>query len=187
MFKCFQKKAPKALPAFDTYRAAGCCFVEGNLVLAGLQPRKGRPVVSGLGGHKEAADTHYLDTAVRETLEELLGSAVIPKKAIEKIQRLVQPSHVVNHGDYVVCYYSFDDLKVFLRVAKQYGVRTYIYDKFPASVQDLVFKRKKSQTTEVETLGLLPLAMCVYSTIDGRFLEDLSEWLVFKTNIFERV
>jgi hypothetical protein len=53
-----------------TCEAAGIVFTNGTHILAGYQPRKKNPHISGLGGSKQK-DESYMQTAWRETLEEL--------------------------------------------------------------------------------------------------------------------
>jgi 8-oxo-dGTP pyrophosphatase MutT (NUDIX family) len=49
---------------------AGCIFTDGNLILAGYQPKG--PYISGIGGSSFDGEEPIV-TAMREVMEELLG------------------------------------------------------------------------------------------------------------------
>ena len=73
------KKSPKRLftrlvninaENVENFRAAGSVFTDSKIILAGYQPRKKKPFISGIGGKREEGES-YMDTAIRETVEEL--------------------------------------------------------------------------------------------------------------------
>ena len=59
----------KAAPEDESnFMGAGCIFTNGTHVLAGFQPNKKSPAISGFGGKRHGTET-FTQTALRETLE----------------------------------------------------------------------------------------------------------------------
>jgi hypothetical protein len=64
MFQCFDcLKKQKQKETKDEYTACGVVFTDGRHILAGYQPNKKNPCISGIGGMKEKGETHF-DTAM---------------------------------------------------------------------------------------------------------------------------
>lgn len=150
------------------YKAAGCLFTNGTHVLAGLQKKHGRQVISGFGGSKREGET-YTRTALREVIEELL-EVNVSDSVLVTIELRVKPAKINLRGSYVVLDYTFDDLEEILRLAEPFCRDTPLYVFFPWTVTDLIYNRTKTQG-EVSTLCLLPLEPTL--TISPDFLGDL--------------
>lgn len=163
------------------YKAAGSVFTDGKLILAGYQPKKRKPFISGIGGGKESGET-YADTAVRETLEELFEFKEIPEKLTKEIQSEVVPQRVVQSASYVMVVYDFSGLEQILKLVKKHNLNSPLYDFIPTTLMDLLFKRKLDMSStnlffkpEISHLALLPLVNHPRGTpfVDSYFIEDM--------------
>ncbi len=139
------------------YASAGCIFHNEQFILAGYQPRKQKPVLSGLGGRKEG-DEECIVTALRETIEELLDLQTVPLDFIREIQESIPFERYIQSGDYVSFLYSFDDLQKMLELLKCKGIHSELYDEFPTNLLALLFNRKQlAYPAEISHLVLFPL------------------------------
>ena len=156
------------------YSAAGSVFTDGKLILAGYQPRKRKPFISGIGGKKEVGET-YMQTAIRETVEELFEFKTISAALIEEIKQTVKPQRVLQNDNYVFGVYTFADLEAMLKIISRYELKTELYDIFPLSLMDLVFKRKLISKPEISHLCILPLVKHTKSNpfVNAYFVEDM--------------
>jgi hypothetical protein len=151
-------------PLISTFSAAGILFTNGKHVLAGYQPHKEVPKLSGIGGLREG-DEHYMTTALRETLEELFGFAFMEDSLLAKLERKLPPVAVLQNENYVLVIMTFEQLERLLRIVKKGGPHQYLYEKFPETVADLVFQRKTTTTAEIQSFAVLPLID--YSALPG--------------------
>ena len=141
---------------YSQFTAAGCLFTDGVHVLAGYQPNKREPSISGLGGNKLSGES-YKRTAFRETLEELFDTRV-SGRLLDIVEMSLEPKSTMMNGKYILLYYSFEDLEVVLQFASAYCQHTQLYDEWPLTINDLIFNRKYSKDSEVAHLCLLPFA-----------------------------
>ena len=152
----------------QTYTAAGCIFTDGNVVLAGYQPRKKPAILTGLGGKREALELPQ-ETAWREVLEELFEWAETPLHLVATLCTL-SPKKIIERGDYIQYVYSFDHLQHMLEiVAEEWPSFSPVYTSPPRTLHDLLLKRKKADV-EVTTLCLLPVQG---QEVAGHFKKDL--------------
>ena len=151
------------------YSAAGCLFVSDQHVLAGYQPHKRTAVISGFGGKREGGE-EPLQTAWRETLEELLGIYSVPKELIEYGMN-EEPIKSMSSNGYTQVVYTFTSLE---RVLKEVSINSPLYNQTPRSVSDLIFRRKQGDHlhTEVPVLCLLPLEGQI---VANHFIKDILE------------
>jgi hypothetical protein len=160
----------------DFYKGAGCLFTDGVRVLAGYQPNKKSPFISGIGGSKKAGET-YFDTALRETMEELFGLTKYPVKMIDEL-KMIEPKNVYQNLDYVNLVYSFEDLDLFLLVLNKYkkDLKSTLYKTVPFTLNSLLLDRVYDKGAEISQLVLLPLVVHNPSTpfVDPLFLKDMS-------------
>lgn len=175
MFNWISKTKPekKPLPVIDSFEAAGVIFTNRHFVLAGWQPRKSMPKMSGIGGMRNGSEP-YVVTALRELVEELYGCAEVPIALIHKLMTKFEPIAVFKNDHYVNVIYSFEDLEGMLAAINKAGIKTYFYEKPPQTLVDLIFKRKKSAVAEVESLTILPLDLFKNGCIDPDFQMDVS-------------
>jgi hypothetical protein len=145
---------------------AGCLFTNGSVVLCGFQPKLGK--ISGFGGASKPFETPF-ETAIRETLEELLGVSEVPHELIAKMPHCDR--HIA-YPAYTCFLYSFDDLETILRRARRYYVTSEYYAEFPSTIGELILRRHISEGMEVTDLFLSPTD--TGSTMCKSFQKDLN-------------
>lgn len=129
--------------------------------------------LSGFGGKMRFAEI-AIETAWRETLEELFGfhSNFIKDRLVELCS--IRPLRIMNSGDYVCFVYTFKDLEKALSILKKYHPISPFYRYFPTTVLDLILNRREfpgGPESEVGALALLPVST---QNIAPEFLGDLS-------------
>ena len=165
-----------SLPSFPDYTGAGILFVEGPVVLAGIQKYGrvlvgGKAVLSGLGGRKEPTDLDWLHTAWREVIEELFNVKQLPASLLQELRLLGPGQHTVFTSGYVLAHLGFTELTRVLVLCKQHGLTSNLYEKMPLTITDLVMNRQCSSQAEIGPLALLPVQHRVL--ISEQFLSDL--------------
>ncbi len=137
---------------------AGCVFTDGKHVLAGYQPHKMKPSITGIGGHREGEET-YLQTAYRETIEEIYNvtNSQIPIGLIDKLTRTLVPTKIKMKKGYVIVTFTFEDFKVFLTLCKKSGLRSPVYATMPKTLMDVIQGRSYDLRAEISTFALLPV------------------------------
>jgi len=151
------------------YKGAGVLFTNGTHVLAGYQSNKKKPCITGIGGSRELCET-FLETALRETVEELLNVKEVPSQLICNLSDRLNPLSVISNNDYIMVLYSFQQLETFLTILKENSIVTDLYEEFPLTLEELVLKRKHNKESEIKQFALLPLEC---SQISKDFLKDL--------------
>jgi len=159
--------------AEESYKAAGCVFKSTHHILAGYQPKKKTPYISGIGGKKEAHES-FMDTALRELVEELLEANPTPE-LIQDIKVSVTPTKVVQNGSYILVLYTFESLISILKLLKRHAVNSPLYDTVPETLIDLLLKRKISSKSEISHLCILPLVEHDRKNpfVDPYFIKDM--------------
>jgi hypothetical protein len=150
------KPPPFQFPTYSIFMGAGCVFADDKHIIGGYQPHKERPCISGIGGHAEEGET-YLQTAYRETIEEIFHVSTIPSGLVDTLIRLMRPRDIRNAKGYVILRFTFEDLETFLRICKQAKLQSPLYTKFPRTLFDLIRTRKTDKNAELSTLCLLPI------------------------------
>lgn len=155
-----RRNAPQALalPVYPQHMGAGCAFTDRKHVLAGYQPHKKRPGITGIGGHREGTET-YLETAYRETIEEIFNvtSSEIPKGLIEKLIRTMKPRKFTLSKGYVIVTFTFEDLNLFLKLCRKSGLKSPLYAKMPTNLLEVIQTRGYDLTAEISSFALLPV------------------------------
>jgi len=155
----------------EGYKAAGSVFTDGKIILAGYQPRKRVPTISGIGGKKEDGET-YMKTAIRETLEELFEIEV-SAQLISELE-VIPPQKIVQNGSYIIAVYTFNDLENMLKFIKRKGLTSKLYDIMPSTLMELIFNRKLVENPEISHLALLPLVKHGDAPlVDKYFIKDM--------------
>jgi hypothetical protein len=144
-------------PPIPKFKAAGCFFTdEGErYVLAGYQQTKTIPKLSGIGGAKLSGETP-VQTALRETVEELFDIEKVPRCLLQELEVNVPPRRVVQNHSYQLVCYTFEDLELILMILASRGIKTTLYDTFPKTIHELLFQRKVRKEAEISHLALLP-------------------------------
>jgi hypothetical protein len=159
----------------EPFVKAGTVFTNGRVVLGGYQGRDGERHISGIGGKREGDETFW-ETAIRETVEELLHVDHVPNEVITRFYYSCVPQMVNKNENYILVQHSFEDLEVLLHLIKSAGIVSPIYQDFPVNVMDLVLKRRIGATRpELTHLVLLPFVDHVGGPMVKRhFLGDMS-------------
>ena len=89
------------------YTSAGCIFTNGTHILGGYQPNKQAPCISGIGGKREGCE-EFVETAMREMLEEIFGIYARPDFVTALM--VVPYERLLISGDYVSLIYSFSSV-----------------------------------------------------------------------------
>jgi hypothetical protein len=133
--------------------SAGIVFKSETHVLMGYQPDKN--MISGIGG-KPIGNETSIETAFRETIEELFG--LQPSKSLMEV--LVNNfgfKPEVKNDSYTMFIYTIDELLHFLCVIKSYSGSSPYYTNFPTSLDSLLFDRRTPLGVEVSHLCMVPI------------------------------
>jgi hypothetical protein len=151
-------------------------FTDGKRVLAGYQPNKEKPFVSGIGGSKKSGET-YFETALRETMEELFGVSKYPDKLLDEL-KMIEPKNICQNSGYVNLIYSFDDLGLFLLVLDKHKteLESSVYKNIPKTMSSILLDRIYEKDAEISHVLLLPLVEHDPNNpfVDPLFLKDMA-------------
>ena len=125
-------------------------FTDGTRVLAGYQTKTRK--IGGFGGKTEGSENR-IQTALRETIEELFGVVDVPAELISK---LPISENYIEYPEYTCFFYNFEDLQTFIRRASRYIKSSQLYAVFPTTVWELIQNRNYTDSAEVGELYLLP-------------------------------
>jgi hypothetical protein len=168
---------PSSYPIIKDYEAAGVLFIDDKHFLAGYQPKKRWPCITGIGGAKEEGDKGYVCTAFRELFEELFDWKSPAPSLLKRIAAEIQPTAVFQNDSYVSIALSFKDLEKILSAARRESSRSPFYDKFPMTTWELIRNRKILADAEVQQLLLLPIVKGstgkLNLTIHSELLDDV--------------
>ena len=141
-------------------------FTDGNRVLAGYQTKTRK--IGGFGGKSQDGESR-VETALRETVEELFGVIDVPAELISK---LPVSQNYIEYPEYTCFVYNFEDLQTFIRRAGRYINSSPLYTVFPTTVWELLQNRIFSDSAEVGELYLMPTGKF---TVSRAFERDLLE------------
>jgi hypothetical protein len=159
----------------EGFKAAGVAFTNSVHVLAGYQPHKKHPSISGIGGSREPGES-YMQTALRECVEELFEPTSIPKTLIPKLAGIA-PQKVIQTGSYINAIYTFDDLHAMFLIIKRAGLQSPLYKTFPKTLMELIMNRKFTSAAEISHLVLLPVvAQSAETYMDPNFVADMTSF-----------
>ncbi len=177
-------KSKRASPEGNDFKGAGCMFTNGTTLLAGYQKKKGKSIISGLGGSRQGEET-FMETALRETIEELFDIEDIDPVFLEKLTKFLRPRDVIfmeveDWGIYITVIYSYSDLEKLLDFThKSKSVkRSSLYKTFPDTICKLLLNRiiPTGSPPEITHLTLVPLDSTIANaTISPDFLEDITK------------
>ena len=157
---------------YNNFKGAGCIFTNKIHILAGYQPNKKEPTISGFGGKRQGTET-YIETALRETIEELFHIKDVPIALLDRIRDTVVPERILYQGHYRAIIYTFDHLIEILACVKYYIGKSDLYpDGFPMTLNDLIIERKINASAEISQLCVLPVSNNL--TIDSFFIKDIN-------------
>jgi len=134
---------------------AGLLFTDKNVVLAGYKPYCNH--ITGIGGKPQKNET-LLQTAFRETVEELVG--VFDSCVVPELEAKIVPFTSVENSGYTHFLCSMDDLVVFLEIVSVYPSK--FYNRSPRTLEDLILKRKIIKGAEIAQLAVIPFVPDVH-------------------------
>ena len=169
-WSCKPETIIRSVSQYNDFTAAGVLFTNKSHVLVGWQ-LKDKPTLTGLGGSRKQGE-NYVTTAHREMIEELFDVENVPPKLLITLQTMKRLTTLQNDS-YVNIVYTFNTLQEILRHAYNCGVKTKIYKRFPLTIHDLVLLREPSQTSEIQSLAILPIASDI--NINPEFQYDVDE------------
>jgi hypothetical protein len=155
------------------FKAAGTIFTNGSTVLAGYQKEDRSPSINGIGGKRTGTET-YMQTALRETVEELFGVRDNFDKLIRALERNLVPTKIYKSGNYVLVLYTFKDLEVLLQCAATYLKKSPLYTKFPKTLSNLLLDRDANVNPRPEIIHLCILPVVKGCYIDSQLIDDFS-------------
>lgn len=161
IFRLFRREPPIVIvyPPIKDYKGAGCFFHDDKHCLAGYQPRKKSPLISGIGGNKERNEV-YVYTAFRELIEELFEPRIpIPGELINLLGNKIKYHNVHVTKGYVILDYGFDDLVKILKLCKQFGLKTPLYKTFPLTLHQVIHDRIPIHSSEISHFALIPMIL----------------------------
>jgi len=155
-------------------------FTNGRVVLGAYQSKRGTISISGIGGSRDGDET-FIETALRETVEELFDVKDVPKRLLNTLEKSLRPTSIRGKdvggwGLYVLVIYTFEDLETILKCAAS-SLNTPLYAKFPRTVSALLLDRNpaKSPHTEITYLTLIPVGEQYATTkIHPDLIEDMA-------------
>lgn len=148
---------------------AGCVFTNNKIILGGYQSRKRIPMITGLGGKREGNEDP-IQTAWRETLEELFELEIIEKIILDYCLEK-KPDQILESKGYIQYVFSFSVLEDILRKCRDENVKSRLYNDFPLTLQELLLNRTtQKKESEISQLCLLPMEG---QTIAKHFMKDI--------------
>jgi hypothetical protein len=154
------------------FLTAGCIFTNNTHILAGYQPNKKIPCISGFGGKRQGNEDFRI-TAIRETVEELFDMKDISMDLINYINDQIIPTKIIINGTHVNVVLSFNHMMDVISYIKEYGAHSDIYpDGIPTTIPELIFNRYAKESSEIQNICILPLSKIL--PIDPSFIEDLN-------------
>ena len=88
--------------------SAGCFFTDGKLYLAGYQPKKKNPYITGIGGHVELGEDEF-EAAFRELIEELFEIHPVSKDLLKELLAKYVPHRRVCNNSYTIFEFTFNE------------------------------------------------------------------------------
>jgi len=172
LFSCFKSQKKN-----QDFVAAGIVFTDGKLILAGYQPKKTYPYISGIGGLKKNNETPQ-ETAIRETLEEIFHIENVEEHILDLIKSIIS-SKTITNGTYVFFVYSFNDLEKLLNIVNNFGIKSPLYKQIPTTLSELMLNRDTAIESEISHLCLLPLVKHdnKLPLVDKNLIKDMKQIL----------
>jgi hypothetical protein len=149
---------------------AGILFTDGRFTLSGVNKYS---EMTGIGGKKKGEETP-VQTALRETIEELFEPEEIPSGFFEELYTKLVFDNMMAKSNYRTFIMNFNDLKLFFVTAKKYNLKSKVYDVLPSTIQDLILERKVVKDAELRYMMLIPnLPLHTELDFDGCFVNDI--------------
>jgi hypothetical protein len=149
---------------------AGILFTDGKFTLSGVNKYS---EMTGIGGKKKDKETP-IQTAIRETVEELFEPEEIPAGLFEELYMKLIFDNMMFRSNYSTFIMNFNDLKVFFVTVKKYELRSKVYDILPSTIEQLILERKVMKNAELRYIMLIPnTPLHTELDFDGCFVNDI--------------
>ena len=130
--------------------SAGCLFIENNSVLCGYAHRYAS--YTGFGGKALALESP-LQTAVRETVEELYGIDLVGTMGQDFCKVLKEyPFHERKGYFFVRC--PFSAISEFYEILSAHGITSPYYKELPRNIDELISLRRPDFDAEIYDLAI---------------------------------
>ena len=132
------------------------------------------PKPSGIGGKRQGDET-TIQTAIRETIEELFELEEIPNDLLELLHNNLTFNTVISRGGYSTFVMDFKyDLEVIFNTLKMFPVKSRVYYELPSTLLELILERKILKSSELSHILLVPnLPLEDELDFDGCFVNDI--------------
>ena len=149
-----------------TIVGAGCLFIQKGYALVGYSQKYKH--YSGFGGKQNAGETH-IQTALRETAEELLG--IDPTKTeLDQLVKILEDKKLITRNNYAILVLTIDDISVFSTV---FGARVSPYYKtIPKNCSRFILERNPTETAEITEMKIIKVVSASNGDVDNEFIED---------------
>jgi len=145
---------------------AGCLFIQYGYALVGYSQKYKH--YSGFGG-KQNIDETPIQTALRETAEELLGFDPT-KTELEHLEKLLEHKKLITRNNYAFLVLNIDELSVFSNV---FGARQSPYYKtIPKNTAQFILERNPTETAEITEIKIIKVVSSTNGDVDKEFIED---------------
>jgi len=133
--------------------SAGCLFIENNMVLCGYAHRYAS--YTGFGGKALALETP-LETAARETIEELYG--INPSSAIiEDFCKVLKECPFHERKGYFFVHCNFSAIQQFYEILLSHQAISPYYKELPRNIEELVSLRRPDFDAEIYDFAIKPV------------------------------
>jgi hypothetical protein len=149
-----------------TLAGAGCLFIQQGYALVGYSQKYKH--FSGFGGKQNAGETP-IQTALRETAEELLG--IDPTKTeLDQLENLLEHKKLITRNNYAFLVLTIDDISVFSTV---FDARVSPYYKtIPKNCSRFILERNPTETAEITEMKIIKVVSASNGDVDNEFIED---------------
>lgn len=174
---CRKKTYVDSSVNLETFTSAGVFFTNNIHVLVGEQTDMQSTALSGIGGKKEYGES-YMDTALREMVEELFDNMHIPKELIKKLKKLYKPQMVFQVHTYISVVYSFNDLESMLCTIAESGLKSRVYETMPLGINALIENRILTFDSEIKNITVLSISLkdLPFKPIHSNFIYDVQKY-----------
>jgi hypothetical protein len=149
---------------------AGILFTDGKFTLSGVNKYS---EMTGIGGKKKDEETP-IQTAIRETVEELFEPEEIPAGLFEELYTRLIFDNMMFKSNYSTFIMNFNDLKIFFVTVKKYDLKSKVYDILPSTIEELILERKVVKNAELRYMMLIPnRPLHTELDFDGCFVNDI--------------
>jgi hypothetical protein len=124
----------------------------------GYQPAK--KMITGIGG-KPLDGEQRLETAMRETVEELFGMSPT-RWLLNGLLGYYRNRRSVANESYTMYIFTFEDLVDFMAIVRGFMHASPYYTVFPNTLTDLILHRAAPSDAEITSLAIIPIVRTAF-------------------------